>query len=157
MAGVGMVAWLVAAVIAILFGALAFVNFRNFQKRSALLNRAKDMTGSVDGRISEVVKVYRRNNTFRWKNEYPVVAYQIDGRDYTVKLEFAEKRSGPYRIGDTCQVRYVPAEPSCSIVEEFRKPLESARTRALAGAVILGLFFLNALFSLINGLGSMMM
>ncbi len=149
---VQMVAWIISALIAALMGGLTFMNFRNFKQRSNLLNRASEMTGSVGGKISDVVQVYRRNRSFRWKNEYPVITYSVGDRDYTVKLEYAEKRAGHYNLGERCRICYVPTDPSCCIVEEFRKSLQSARKRSLVGMVILGLFFLNIVFSLITGL-----
>lgn len=147
-----MVAWIFSAVIAVLMGGLTYMNFRNFKQRNSLLSRADEMTGSVGGQISDVVKVYRRNRSFRWKNEYPVITYSVADRDYTVKLEYAEKRSGHYNIGERCRICYVPTDPSCCIAEEFRKALQSARTRSLAGMVILGIFCFNIIFSLITGL-----
>ncbi len=153
---VEMVAWIACAVIAVVLGGLAYMNFRNFKKRSNLLNRADEMTGSVSGRISEVVKVYRSNSSFRWKNEYPVITYSVGDRDYTAKLDFAEKRAGHYSIGDTYRVCYVPSDPSCCIVEEFRKALVSARKRSLIGMVVLCIFFLNLIYSLISQIGTIL-
>ena len=79
-AGVQTLVMGVSAVLGLLFAALAFMNFRNFKKRSGLLKRAQEMTGSVNGRVSELVTVRRSNRSFRWKNEYPVVSYQVNGK-----------------------------------------------------------------------------
>ena len=149
-AGVQTLVMGVSAFLGLLFAALAFMNFRNFKKRSGLLKRAQEMTGGVNGRVSELVTVRRSNRSFRWKNEYPVVSYQVNGKEYTVSLDFAEKRKGSYSLGETYRVNYVPSDPSCCIVEEFRKQLESSRVRALAGMVVLCLFLFNIVFSLLT-------
>ena len=112
-AGVQTLVMGVSAFLGLLFAALAFMNFRNFKKRSGLLKRAQEMTGSVNGRVSELVTVRRSNRSFRWKNEYPVVSYQVNGKEYTVSLDFAEKRKGSYSLGETYRVNYVPSDPSC--------------------------------------------
>lgn len=145
-AGVEVFALGVSAVIGILFAVFAFINFRNFRKRNGILGRAHEMTGNVNGTITDLVTVYRRNRSFRWKNEYPVITYRVNGKEYTVKLEFAEKRQGSYSLGESYRVCYVPSEPSCCIVEEFRKSLQSSRTRALVGTVVLCVFLFNIVF-----------
>ena len=156
-AGVQMVALGFTAVIAIVLAALAFVNFRNFKKRNDRLNRAHEMTGNANGYITDLETVYRRNRSFRWKNEIPVITYRVDGRDYKVKMDFAEKRAGQYSLGGSYHVCYIPSDPSCSIVEEFRKPLQSSRTRALVGTVALCLFVFNCICGTLMQLGTLFM
>ena len=131
--GVNIVACCMIAGISILFAVLVWYNFRNFRRRNELLNRAHEMTGNVDGYISELVTVYRRNRSFRWRNQIPVITYPVGDKDYVVKLDYVEKREGHFNIGDTYHVCYVPSDPSCSIVEEFRKPLQRSRTVSLIG------------------------
>lgn len=147
--GVNIVACCMTAGISILFAVLVWYNFRNFRKRNELLNRAHEMTGNVDGYISELVTVYRRNRSFRWRNQVPVITYPVGDKDYVVKLDYVEKREGHFNIGDTYHVCYVPSDPSCCIVEEFRKPLQRSRTVSLIGVVILCMFLFNLLFSLV--------
>ena len=96
------------------------------------------------------MEVRRRNRSFRWKNEYPVLAYQVDGKNYTVHLNFAEARKGKYSLGGAYTVRYVPGEPECCIVDEFRSKLQKSRTGNLIGLVILVFFLVNILTSIVT-------
>ncbi|HBA69785.1 MAG TPA: hypothetical protein DCZ40_10585 [Lachnospiraceae bacterium] len=132
-------------VFGVLLGIVAFTFFRRFKKLSTELNRAHEMTAAVSGTISEVVSVRRRNRSFRWTNEYPVITYTVDSKNYTVNLEFAEKRKGHYNIGGIYRVCYVPSDPSCCIVDEFRKPMQSSRTQAIVWTVIFGILTFNFL------------
>ncbi len=143
--------YLVSGAIALVFGLLlafvAWTFFRRFQKMNGLSNRAHEMTGKAEGRISEVVSVRRRNRSFRWTNEYPVISYTVDSKNYTVSLDFAEKRKGHYNVGSNCQVCYIPSDPSQSIVEEFRKPMQSNRTQSIVVTVIMAFFAFNCIVS----------
>ena len=137
-------------VIGLLIAAGAWSVFRNYKEQSQRLNRAHEMTGTANGVISELVEVRRRNRSFRWKNEYPVLAYQVDGKNYTVHLNFAEARKGKYSLGGAYTVRYVPGEPECCIVDEFRSKLQKSRTGNLIGLVILVFFLVNILTSIVT-------
>ncbi len=139
-------------VFGLILGLVAFSFFRRFKKLSAGLNRAHEMTAEVSGTISEVVSIRRRNRSFRWTNEYPVITYTVDSKNYTVSLEYAEKRKGHYNIGGFYRVCYIPSDPSCCIVDEFRKPMQSARTQALIWTVIFGVLTFNFI---ITGLSQM--
>lgn len=137
----------IALVFGLLLAFIAWTFFRRFQKMNGLLNRAHEMTGTADGRISEVVNVRRRNRSFRWTNEYPVISYTVDSQNYTVSLDFAEKRKGHYNIGGSYRVCYIPSDPSQCIVEEFRKPMQSNRTQSIVVTVIMAFFAFNCIVS----------
>ena len=143
--------YITSGLIALVFGLfLAFIAWtflRRFQKMNGLLNRAHEMTGTAQGRISELVSVRRWNRSFRWTNEYPVISYTVDSKDYTVSLDFAEKRKGHYNLGGNYRVCYIPSDPSNCIVEEFRKPMQSNRTQAIVATVILAFFAFNCIIS----------
>lgn len=134
-------------VIALAFALITWLLFRKYKSINAILNREREMTGLVRGSIKEVVKVSRRNRSFRWTNEYPVVSYVVDGKEYTSAINYAEKNSGYYRIGGTCDIHYVPNDPTCCVVEEFRKQLQKSRTSYLVGTVIVGFMTFNMLVS----------
>ncbi|MCM1181901.1 MAG: DUF3592 domain-containing protein [Roseburia sp.] len=144
----GIVALVIAAVVAL----LAFLFFRRFKKLNDLLNSALDMTGTAEGTISSLTQVRRRNRSFRWTNEYPVITYTVDGRPYNVNLDYAEKRAGHYSVGGSYRVCYKPSDPSCCIVDEFRKPLSRVRTQNLVIMVVLALITLNAVFTGISAI-----
>ena len=91
----------------------------------------------------------RRNRSFRWKNEYPVITYAANGKQYMVHMDWAEKRRGHYKLGGSYKVCYVPADPGCCVVEEFRKAMQKTRTQSLIWAVVLGLVALNMLFGIV--------
>lgn len=141
----------VAIVIGLIMAGLAWYFFCKFKQLSAALNRAHEMTQTADGSISELVDVRRRNRSFRWTNEYPVVSFSANGKQYSVQMDFAEKRKGHYRLGSSCRVCYVPHDPQCCIVEEFRKPMQRSRTHYLIYVVIFCVLTFNAVTS---GLGS---
>ena len=137
----------ITIVFGLLLGLVAFSFFRRFKKVNSLLNRAHEMTGTANGRISEVVSVRRRNRSFRWTNEYPVITYTVDSKDYTTQLDFAEKRKGHYDLGGNYRVCYIPSDPSCCIVDEFRKPMQSNRTQAIVFTVIFAIITFNFVIS----------
>ena len=137
----------ITIVFGLLLGLVAFSFFRRFKKVNSLLNRAHEMTGTANGKISEVVSVRRRNRSFRWTNEYPVITYTVDSKDYTTQLDFAEKRKGHYDLGGNYRVCYIPSDPSCCIVDEFRKPMQSNRTQAIVFTVIFAIITFNFVIS----------
>ncbi len=138
----------------LLLGILAFSFFRRFKKVSSMLNRAHEMTGSAHGRISNIINVRRSNRSFRWTNEYPAITYTVNDKDYTVQLDFAEKRKGHYSLGGNYRVCYVPSDPSCCVVEEFRKPMQGSRTQSLIFTVIFAIITFNFV---ITGLSQILM
>ncbi len=127
----------------LIVGVLTFSFFRRFKKVSSILNRAHEMTATGNGRISEIINVRRSNRSFRWTNEYPAITYTVDNKDYTTKLDYAEKRKGHYSLGGNYRVCYSPSDPSCCIVEEFRKPMQSNRTQSLVFTVIFAIITFN--------------
>ena len=127
----------------LIVGVLTFSFFRRFKKVSSILNRAHEMTATANGRISEIINVRRSNRSFRWTNEYPAITYTVDNKDYTAKLDYAEKRKGHYSLGGNYRVCYSPSDPSCCIVEEFRKPMQSNRTQSLVFTVIFAIITFN--------------
>lgn len=149
-AGMLLVTGGIILVIALLIGMGAWTVFRNYKEQSRLLNRAHEMTGTANAVISELVEVRRRNRSFRWKNEYPVLSYQVNGKNYTVHLKFAEARKGKYSLGGEYTVRYVPGEPECCIVDEFRSKMQKSRTGNLIGLVVLVILLINILSSIVT-------
>lgn len=141
---------IVFLVIALGFLLIVWLLFKKYKSINAILNREREMTGMIRGSIKEVVKVRRRNRSFRWTNEYPVVAYTVDGKEYTTAINYAEKNSGYYRIGGTCDIHYIPSEPECCVVEEFRKQLQKSRTSYLVGTVIVAFMTFNMLVAAIT-------
>ncbi len=141
---------IVFLVIALVFLLIVWLLFKKYKSINAILNREREMTGMVRGSIKEVVKVRRRNRSFRWTNEYPIVAYVVNGKEYTTAITYAEKSSGYYRIGGTCDIHYVPNEPECCVVEEFRKQLQKSRNNYLIGTAIVGVMAFNMLVSAIT-------
>lgn len=146
--------YVTSGIIALVFGLLlafiAWTFFRRFKKMNGLLNRAHEMTGTAEGRISEVVSVRRRNRSFRWTNEYPVISYTVDSKNYTVSLDYAEKRKGHYNLGGSYRVCYIPSDPSSCIVDEFRKPMQSNRTQSIVVTVIFAFFAFNCIISALS-------
>lgn len=141
----GMGVGLLVLVFSLFFLVMGLIVLRNFRKLGKILNRAHEMTAETTGTISELVTVRRRNRTFRWNNEYPVISYQVNGKTYTMHITYAEKRKGKYNLGGSYNVRYVPSDPGCSVVDEFRKAMQKSRTSSLIGAVILFIFAFNTL------------
>jgi len=125
----------------------AYIVYRGYRALNKVLNRAHEMNEKTVGTVCELVTVRRRNQTFYWKNEYPIISYEANHVSYKTALEFAETRKGQYRVGDTYTVCYVADDPECCIVDEMRSKMQSARTRRLVGLVILAIFALNVLFS----------
>jgi len=142
-----LVTTLVCLAIALCFLIAGLRVFRNFKTLGKILNRAHEMTGESVGSISQLVTVRRRNRTFRWVNEYPVISYDVNGKTYTVEVPYAEKRKGRYTLGGSYTVNYVPSDPTCCVVEEFRKSMQRSRTGSLVGAVILFFFTFNLVVS----------
>ena len=121
----------IVLVIALLFAAATWSFFRRFKRLK------------TEGYISEVVEVRRRNRSFRWRNEFPVIAYTVDGQNLTTRLDWAEKRRGHYTVGERQTVCYVPSDPSCCVVEAFRSSMQKSRTQALIWTIILALLTFN--------------
>lgn len=139
--------YILILIIGLLLAAAAWTFFRRFQKLSSTLKRSGEMTATANGVIRELVNVRRRNRSFRWTNQYPIVTYTVDGKEYTVKLDFAEQRSGYYITGGSYPVSYVPSEPECCIVEEFRKKMEKAKNSNLITCCIFAFFTCNVIVS----------
>lgn len=132
-------------VLALVFIAWFYVVWRSYQKMNHVLNQSHKLTGNTEGTTKELVSVYRRNRSFRWKNEYPVVAYTVNGHPYETAITFAEKRSGSYNMNDRYTVCYLPEDPSVCIVDEFRSQMQSSSKRKLVGMVVLVFFTFNIL------------
>lgn len=143
-------------VIGLLFGGSAFFFFRRFQKLNTLLQRSGEMTATAAGTIRELVNVRHRNRSFRWTNQYPVVGFTANGNEYKIGLEYAEQRSGYYTIGGAYSVSYVPSEPECCIVEEFRKKLNRSKSSYLLATILFAFFTCNILVSSVLGLLGLM-
>ncbi|MCI8949565.1 MAG: hypothetical protein HFG49_05905 [Lachnospiraceae bacterium] len=139
----------ISLVFVLLIAFVAWTFFSRYKRLGTVLNRAHEMTKTATGTISEIVTVTRRNRSFRWKNEYPVISFAANGKQYTVHMDWAEKRKGHYDLGGTYKVCYVPADPGCCVVEEFRKTMQKTRTQSLIWTVVFGLVALNMLFSII--------
>ncbi len=139
-------------VIGLLLAVAAWTYFRRFQKLSTTLKRSGEMTATANGTIKELVSIRRRNRSFRWTNQYPIVSYTVNGREYTAKLDYAEQRSGYYTTGGSYPVSYVPSEPECCIVEEFRKKMERAKKSNLIAMVVFGILVCNILASCVINL-----
>lgn len=148
--------YLIIFIIGLLLAAAAWTFFRRFQKLSNTLKRSGEMTATANGTIKELVNVRRRNRSFRWTNQYPIIAYTVNGKEYTVKLDYAEQRSGYYVTGGSYPVSYIPSEPECCIVEEFRKKMNRAKTSNLVTTVIFGFFVCNILASTVMKLLGLM-
>lgn len=149
---VALVSGAIVLVIVLLMAIGAWTFFRRYKSLASPLNRAHEMSMTTDGTISKLVTVYRRNRSFKWKNEYPVIAYQANGKDYTIHMKWAEKRQGHYQLGGKYRVCYVPADPGCSVVEEFRQQMQKARTQSLIWTVVLAFFAVNGLFGALSQL-----
>lgn len=137
-------------VIALIIALVAFLFFRRFKKLNDVLNSALDMSASTNGTISSLAEVRRSNRSFRWTNEYPIITYTVDGKPYTVNLDYAEKRKGHYSLGGDYRVCYNPSDPSCCIVDEFRKPMTRTRTQNIVVSIILLIFALNLVWGAIS-------
>jgi hypothetical protein len=134
-------------IIGLLLAFAAWTFFRRFQNLNERLKRSAEMTGAVNGSICELVTVYRRNRSFRWKNEYPILAYVVGGKEYKLKLDFAEKRMGHYSTGGSYQISYLPSDPSFCIAEDFRKNMNASKKSNLIATVLLAFFACNLLVS----------
>lgn len=139
----------VLALILILWFVSLFITYR---KQNKILQRSHEMDGRVEGVISRLVSVSRRNRSFRWKNEYPVVTYTVNGKEYETELSFAEKRKGSYDRNERYTVYYIPQEPEICIVDEFRGKLQSSNRNKLIGMVVLVFFIFNVVFTAISQL-----
>jgi len=140
----------ICLVIGIVFALVAYSFFRRFKKLNDVMNSALEMTATASGSISSLEKVRRRNRSFRWTNEYPIITYTVDGRSYTVSLDYAEKRAGHYSLGGDYHVYYNPSDPSCCIVDEFRKPMSRMRTQSIIMTVIFAFFTFNLVVSTLS-------
>lgn len=137
-------------VIFLILAALFYAVWRNYQKMNRVLNQAHNLNGNAEGTVKELVTVYRRNRSFRWKNEYPVIAYNVNGQTYETALAFAEKRAGSYDMNGHYTVCYLPEDPTVCIVEEFRSKMQSNTKQKLVGMVVLVFFMINMLFAAIT-------
>lgn len=138
---------IISIVIGILLGFLAFTFFRRFKKFNDLMKNESELSAVANGSISEVKEVRRSNRSFRWVNEYPVITYTVDGKLYNVTLDYAEKRRGYYSLGGNYRVHYKSSDPSCCLVEEFRKQMKSYRTQAIVVTVFFAFFAFNLIVS----------
>lgn len=138
---------IVFLVLGIVFAALAWSCYKRYKNVSDLLKREGEMTGFAEGRISELVEVRRRNRSFRWVNEYPVVSFCVNGKEYTTTIECAEKRRGTYQLNGQCHIHYLSEDPSICVVDEFRKSMQSLKKSSLITIVVLAFLAFNCLFS----------
>lgn len=139
----------VLALILILWFVVLLVTYR---KQNKILRRSHEMDGRAEGTIRELVTVTHRNRSFRWKNEYPVIAFSANGKEYETALKFAEKRKGHYTMNETYTVYYLPEDPEICIVDEFRSKMQSNNRNMLIGMVVLAFFIFNVVFTAISQL-----
>lgn len=141
---------LVMLVFAGLLGFVAAMLLLQFKKLNDLLKREKEMTANTMGHVVELVTVRRRNSTFRWRTQYPVIAYRVNGEEYRFHIDFAEHWRGKYQVGDEYQVDYVPTEPQVCLVKDFYKKMKSSRTGSGIVGAILALMTINMLWGILN-------
>ncbi len=140
---------LVVGVLLLFAGA---VQLKAWRAGKALFRRQGDMTATAAGAITELREVQRRNRSFRWRDEIPVITYTVDGVRHEVELAAAEARAGTYTQGMPCTVRYVPSDPECCLIAEFEKQTKSAGKSALVAAVLLLFFGINCTLSAVGTL-----
>ncbi len=143
-----MVMAVILAVFALLFGFVAYTLLRQYARVNTVLKREKEMQDSCRATVVELVEVRRSNQTFRWKNQYPILSYEVDGKEYRCKADFAEKRKGQYFVGEQYDIRYVREEPEVAIITEFLPIMK--RTRIIN--MIVGALFTLFTFNLITGI-----
>lgn len=143
---------LIMLVIAVILGFCARNCFRKYQKINQLLKRESEMSATTTGTISDLVTVTRRNRSFRWKNQYPIISYQVNGQEYKVTLDYAEKRMGSYQMGGSYQIYYIPSEPENCIIDYFKKDTIKCRRSNLISTVLLAIFAVNLIFGIITTL-----
>lgn len=138
---------LVFLVLGVALGLAAWHFLRMWRDLGKVLKRRAEMTASLPGTISELKVVSRRNRSYRWKNEIPVVSYTLNGVLQTLEVPQAEDRAGRYRVGAPCTVLYVPAEPDCCLIQEFADKMASVRRSALVVGIIFAVLAFNLLSS----------
>lgn len=143
---------IVLLVLFLLLAAWFFIVWRGYQKMNRVLNQAHKLTGTAEGTVKKLMSVTRRNRSFRWKNEYPVIAYTVNGQTYETEVAFAEKRAGSYDMNDRYTVCYLPEDPTVCIVEEFRSKMQSNSKQKLVGMVVLAVFMVNVIFTIVTTL-----
>ena len=143
---------IILALIGLLFIVWFVTLFTRYKKQNKALHRAHEMSASVEGTITDLVRVTHRNRSFRWKNEYPIITYTVNGKSYETALDFAEKRKGNYEMNARYQVYYIPEEPQICIVDEFRSKMQSSNRNYLIGMVVLAFFLFNIVFTAISEL-----
>lgn len=137
---------------AVILGLITFFVYRSVAKISKVLKREAEMTAVANGTITDLIQIRRRNRSFRWTDEIPVVSYTVNGQTYQLKLDFAEKRAGFYNMGGACQVRYVPSEPSCALVEDVKPMMKRVKNINLVTVIVLAFFTLNLISAAIGSL-----
>ena len=136
--------------IALMLGIVAFTQLKQFEKIASILKKEKDMQETTVATVVETIEIRRRNQSFRWKNEYPILAYQINGKEYKYEATFAEKPKGKYQIGETYQIKYNANEPEICIVNDFIPTMKRTRTIGLVIGVIFALGTFNLTVSAIQ-------
>lgn len=133
--------------IALLLGMVAFTQLKIFKTLSDILKKESGMQQTTVATVVEMPVIRRSNQSFRWKNEYPVLSYQVNGKEYKYHANFAEKRKGYYQIGQTYQIKYNANEPEVCIVNDFLPTMK--RTRIVG--LVIGAIFALGTFNLIVG------
>ena len=140
---------LVFLVLGAVLGLAAWYFLRMWHGLGKVLKRRAEMTARLPGTISDVKVVSRRNRSYRWNDEIPVVSYTLGGALQTMEVPQAEARAGRYRVGTPCTVLYVPGEPDCCLIEEFAGKMASARRNALIAGILFAVFAFDLLSSAI--------
>lgn len=136
----------IGAVMALCFYGVLYA----YRKMNRVLNQAHLLSGQCQGTIKELVVVKHRNRSFRWKNEYPLISYTVNGTEYETAIDFAEKRAGKYDPNAVYTVCYLPEDPSVCIVEEFRTKMQKSCKAKLVGMVVFGILTFNIVFYAIS-------
>lgn len=144
--------YLIFIIIAMPFAICTVIVFISYSRLNKILNRAHEMTATATGVISSVTTVYRRNQSFRWRNEYPTITFHAEGIDVCIEAKYAEKSKGTYALGESYQICYVPGEPACCIIEEFRTKMQRSRKNKRIGFIILLILTFNLLSTTIMGM-----
>lgn len=130
-------------VIALLFAIWAVFVYLGYQKLNKILKRTHEMTETTTGVITSIPTVCRRNQTFRWRNEYPIITFHAEGIDVCIEATYAERAKGTYDLGQSYHISYVPGEPACCVIDEFRTKMQKSCKYRLVGFVILVIITFN--------------
>lgn len=86
----------------ILFGNIYLSHKKHYDEKVSNCNM------SVEGKVLKIVSSYRKIDGELVFTYYPVMGYQVDGKDYAIKSEYGYENADTVKVDDSLEIKLNP-------------------------------------------------